>query len=164
MHQNMKSEWKNRLLTALIVAPTLAVMLLSAIYQLAAGLTGFGVTVGLPLMLGVLTVLALLASTVLGVVWDKRLPLALLTVIFWLCFFSYLGIVVSGTTDFVTDSFFEALTIIFSFPVFSYMSVATLFGNSASIAALIMTGLFAALNTAAIVWLTVKRRREAGRG
>ena len=71
---------------------------------------------------------------------------------------------VSGTTDFVTDSFFEALTIIFSFPVFSYMSVATLFGNGASIAALIMTGLFAALNTAAIVWLTVKRRREADRG
>ena len=164
MAHNFKSELKTRLLTALIVAPTLAVMILSAVYQLAAGLTGFGVSVGLPLMLGILTVLALLASTVLGTVWKKRLPLALMTVIFWLCFFSYLGITVSGTTDFVTDSFFEALTIIFSFPVFSYMSVVAVFGDGASVAALVMTGLFAVLNTTAIVYLTLQRHRGENRG
>lgn len=164
MRPTLSSELKRRILTALMAAPTLAVMLLSAVYQLAAELTGFDVSAGIPLMLGILTVLAILASTVLGLVWKKRLPLALFTVIFWLCFFSYLGIVISGTTDFVADRFFQALTVIFSFPVFSYMSVAALFGKGMPVAVLILTGLFAVLNTAAIVWLTVKGRKEAVRG
>ncbi|MBE6622462.1 MAG: hypothetical protein E7630_05890 [Ruminococcaceae bacterium] len=164
MRKDIKSELKRRFLTAMIVAPTLAVMLMSATYQLAAGLSGYGVSTGLPLMLGGLTILALLASLVLGTVWEKRLPLALLAVIFWLCFFSYLGIVVSGTTDFVADRFFEALTMVFSLPVFSYMSVASLFHDGASVAALVMTGLLALLSTAAIVYVTVKRRRGNGRG
>ena len=163
MRLTLSSGLKRRFLTSLIAAPTLAVMLLSAVYQLAAELTGFDLSAGIPLMLGFLTILAILASTVLGVVWKKRLPLALFAVIFWLCFFSYLGIVISGTTDFVADRFFQALTVVFSFPVFSYMSVAALFGQGMPVAALILAGLFAVLNTGAIVWLTLKKRKEVDR-
>ncbi len=164
MNPMLKSRLKSDLFTALMVAPTLLVVVLSAVYQLLADLTGFGVTEGLPLVLGILTVLTLLSTTVLGVIWERRFPPALLAVIFWLCFFSYLGVVVSGTTDFVVDHFFEALTLVFCFPVFSYMSLAALFGEGVSVASLIMTGLFAALNTAVPLYLTIKRCRGGKHG
>ncbi len=164
MPSNFKQEMKSRLVTALTIAPTLAVMLLSAVYQLAAELTGFGLSVGLPLLLGVLTLLAFFASLVLGIVWEKRFTPTFFAVLFWLCFGSYLSIVISGTTDLLADSFFEAMTLVFSLPVWSYMSVVSHGGDSVAVAALVLTAVLALLNTGVAIWLFVKERRAANGG
>ena len=115
-----KSELKESLVTALMVAPTLAVILIAAVFSLALGSIGTGPDERvLSVVLGVVSVLSIIVSTVLSFKWQKRFPTALLSVILWLCFFSHLTIVLSGTTDFLDDHFFQAMTIVFSFPVFS---------------------------------------------
>ncbi len=151
--------WQNRLATALTVALPLAVMLLSAVYQLAVGMGGYTLTAGLPLMMGILTLLALTAATVLGTLWDRPFVPACFALIFWLCFFGYLAVTLNGTTDLLDDRFFEAITMIFVLPLTSYASVSGLFGDG-TVATAVITGLLAAGNTGALIGLAVKRRRE----
>ena len=158
---SFKQRVKNALITALSVAPALAVMLISAVYNLTARAAGYGLTVWLPLLMGILTVLSLLASTVLGAVLRRRMTALLLAVLFWLCFFCYLGFALAGTTDLAEDAFFETVMMIFSLPVWSYMPIAELFGSGAETAALCLTALPAVLNTASAVYLSVLDRREA---
>jgi hypothetical protein len=153
-----KDELKDRFYMALMVAPTLSVMLMSAIFDLASGLLGNEV-VALTVVLGILTVLAIVATAVLSFLWEKRLPTVLLAVILWLCFFSYLAVVISGTSDLLNDRFFQALTLVFSLPIFSYRA---LMGGS-TVGCLILTGLLAALHTATPIAIGVRCRREAAR-
>ncbi len=160
MKKSFKSDLKQGFFTALTVAPSLTVMLLSAVYYLSAGLSGYGWN-GTPVLLGLLTLLALAASTVIGVLWKRTMAPALLAVLFWLCFISYFGVCISGSTDWFDDVFFQALTLIFSFPVFSYVPVLNVFGDYTAAATLLLTGLLAALNTGASVWL---RERKGKRG
>jgi hypothetical protein len=159
-----KQKVKYALITALSIAPALAVMLLSAAYNLTANAAGYGLTVRFPLLLGALTVFSLLASTVLGLVLRRRMIALLLAVLFWLSFFSYLCISLAGTSDPAEDAFFETVLMIFSLPVWSYMPIAEMFGNGAVGAALCLTALPAVLNTASAVFLSVSdRRREESR-
>ncbi len=156
-----KSECKNSLITALMVAPTLSIMLIAAIFSLALGSIGTGYEEDvLSVALGVATVLSILASVTLSYVWQKRLPTALLAVILWLCFFSYLTVVLSGTSDFLDDHFFQAMTLVFSLPVFSYGAVVG--GNAVGV--LILTAILAALNTGAAILVGLRRKKEKGRG
>ena len=154
-----KNEWKDRLYTALMVAPTLSVMLMSAIFSLATGAIGTGDHT-MNVVLGVLSVLAIIASAVLSYVWEKRLPAALLCVILWLCFFSYLAVTVSGTSDFLDDAFFQALTLVFSLPVFSYGAVVGRY----AVGILILTALLASLHTGVLVMIGLRRKKENRRG
>ena len=61
-----RTELKNRAATALLTAAPLSVMLLSAIYNLAFGSFGYDITSGIPVLLSCLTVIALIAGTVLA--------------------------------------------------------------------------------------------------
>ena len=68
-----RTELKNHAATALLTAAPLSVMLLSAIYNLAFGSFGYDITSGIPVLLSCLTVIALIAGTVLAAVYKKRI-------------------------------------------------------------------------------------------
>ena len=158
--EKAKKEWKERLITALIVAPSLAVMLLSAIYNLATGLMGINIESAIPQMMSWLTILVLLASTVLTTAYKRRFPAMLLATLFSLCFICYLCFYLSGTTDLYADGFFETLMLMLSLPIWSYMPVAMSLSSVPAIPALILTGFFAAINLAVWIWMKIADRKE----
>lgn len=119
-----RTELKNRAATALLTAAPLSVMLLSAIYNLAFGSFGYDITSGIPVLLSCLTVIALIAGTVLAAVYKKRFPAVFFALLFLMCFICYACFCASGTTDIYADGFFEALMLILSVPVWSYMPLA----------------------------------------
>ncbi|MBQ4064638.1 MAG: hypothetical protein IJD10_00915 [Clostridia bacterium] len=155
MKRNYRADLKHGLLTALTVAPGLSVMLLSGIYQVSAEFSGYGGAT--PVLLGLLALLAVLASSVLAVIWRKPLGLAMWALLFWLCFISYFGICVSGSADWFSDPFFQAMTLVFAFPVSSYLPLIGGLGDYTAAAALLLTGVLAILPTVAAVWLTKGR-------
>ena len=81
-----RTELKNRAATALLTAAPLSVMLLSAIYNLAFGSFGYDITSGIPVLLSCLTVIALIAGTVLAAVYKKRFPAMFFALLFLMCF------------------------------------------------------------------------------
>ena len=106
-----RTELKNRAATALLTAAPLSVMLLSAIYNLAFGSFGYDITSGIPVLLSCLTVIALIAGTVLAAVYKKRFPAVFFALLFLMCFICYACFCASGTTDIYADGFFEAVGI-----------------------------------------------------
>ena len=92
-----RTELKNRAATALLTAAPLSVMLLSAIYNLAFGSFGYDITSGIPVLLSCLTVIALIAGTVLAAVYKKRFPAVFFALLFLMCFICYACFCASGT-------------------------------------------------------------------
>ena len=157
---NIRSQVKDKLLTALILAPSLSVLLLSAIYNLSVGMTGNSINSLMPIMMSVLTVLAVISSAVLSVVYNRRFILIILTVLFFLCFVCYFGFYEAGTTDIYADGFFEMVMLILSIPVWSYMPLATSISQNTAIPTLIITAILALINFAALIFLTVKKKKR----
>lgn len=155
-----KASLKERLLTALMVAPTLAVVLLSAAYQLTAQSASYKLGMDLPLLLGVLSLLALVASTALGTVHGRVFVTSFLGLLFTLTFFCELSFYMSGTTDLVTDSFFEMLMLIFSLPAWSYMSVSACFSEVPAVPSLVITAVLALINVGMTAVIQIRRRKE----
>ena len=151
-----KEELKDRFATVLMVAPTLSVVLMSAILSLASGMMGIR-DGAFTVFLGILSILSLVASAVLSYVWDKRMPVALLAVVLWLCFFCYLAVVLSGTSDLLEDAFFQAITLVFTLPAFAYSSVV----GGSSVGALILTAILATMHTGVLIAVGVRRRKAS---
>ena len=147
--------------TALMIAPTLAVLLLSAIFCFLTEASGVRLSGGFPLVLGVLTLASLIASTALGLARERPLVPALFAVLLWLCFISRWIILASGTSDPAEDAFFQMILLIFSFPAFSFQAVSELFPDAGA-ASLVVTALLALLNTAAAV-IPIAIARKKGR-
>ena len=155
--------FKEHLYAALMVAPTLAVVLISAAYQLTAQNASYKLGMDLPLLLGVFSLLSLLASTVLAVVHERGFVSSLLALLFALTFLSELSFYLSGTTDLVSDNFFEMLMLIFSLPAWSYMSVSTCLGSVPAVPSLVITGLLVFFNVGATVWIVIRKRKGKAR-
>lgn len=164
MYSKKTTDWKgllkDRFLTALTVAPSLGVMLLSAIYQLTFGGDALSLSRGLPLLLGWLSLLSFAATTVLALVYRRRFVTVLLSLLFVLAFVCYLGFYLSGTTDLVSDGFFELLMLVFSLPLWSYMSVAVSIAKASAVPSLVITALLAVLNVAATAFVCVAEKKE----
>ena len=156
-----RAELKSRAATALLTAAPLSVMLLSAIYNLAFESFGYDITSGIPVMLSCLAVIALIAGTVLAAVYKKRFPVVFFALLFLMCFICYAGFCASGTTDIYADGFFEAVMLILSVPVWSYMPLAAAMTAHTAVPAMIITGVIALSNGGVALWLTLSGRKEA---
>lgn len=145
--QGISGTLRNSVITALMVAPTLAVLMISAVNYWASGALGQDVDGFFPLVLASLTLLSLAASTVLAVVYKKKYVTLLLSVIFTLCFICYMVFLLNGNTDLYGDAFFEKLMLALSLPVSSYLSIGVkIFEGGANVAALVITGIIALTN------------------
>lgn len=136
----IKEHLLQRLYTALMIAPTLAILIMSAVYQFLVFQTGYSITDDIALMLGVLSLMAIAASTVLAAVYKRPTVNLLFFALFCLCFFCYLSFCLAGgNTDLLADQFFQSIMLAFSVPVWSYMSVASVLTRAPAVAALILT-------------------------
>ena len=158
VRRDFRQEWKERLITALTLAPTLAVLVLSAVYQSVVQWAGYGVSNGVSLVLGWLSILAVVASCAMAVVWKRRLTAWFLAVLFGLCFAVSLAFAVNGTTDLFDDAFFEAVMMALALPSYAYLSVAASLSSVPMIASLILSGLLSVVNLGGAVYLTVKEK------
>ncbi len=158
--EQTKKTFKDKLITALTIAPSLAVMLLSAVYNLAVESLGINMNSFVPIMMSCLTLFTVTASTVLAVVYKRRFTTVFFAVIFLLCFSCYLVFYCLGTTDIYADAFFEMCMLILSVPIWSYMPLSMRISPNQGMAALVITAMLVLVNTAASVWLTVVRKRK----
>lgn len=157
---SFKTVFKEHLITALTLAPALSVLILSAVYQGIVRLSGYEVSFGAPLILGWLTVLSLLASTVLAVVLRRRFTTLFFSVLFTLCFIFSALFYANGTTDLLSDSFFEAIMLVFTLPSYAYMSVSSSLSSVPAIPSLILTGMLMLANIGATVFLFYEGRHR----
>ncbi len=160
--EKVKSQFKDKLLTVLLIAPTLSILLFSTIYNLSVGMFGNNINSETPIMMSVLTIIAIISSFVLSVIYNKRFVLIVFSVLFILCFICYLGFYNAETTDIYADGFFEMLMLILSIPVWSYMPLATAISENTAIPALIITAIIAIISLLAIIFLIVKEKRGEG--
>ena len=157
---SFKTEFKARLITALTLAPSLSVLILSAVYQSVVRLSGYEVSSGVSLMLGWLTIFSLVSSTVLAVMLRRRFTTLFLAILFTLCFVFSALFYAKGTTDLLSDSFFEAIMLVFTLPSYSYMSVSSSLSSVPAIPSLILSGLLMLSNIGATGYLIYKGKRR----
>lgn len=150
---------KERFITALTVAPALSVVLISAIYQLMLG-SPYLLSYGAPLVLGYVTFIAIIGSLVLAVVYRRAFTPVILSVLFGLCFVCNLVFITSGTTDLLSDGFFEMIMLVFSLPSWSYMSVASSISYNATVPALVITGVVTVVCLAVSVVVFLLNKKE----
>ncbi len=152
---------KDKLFTAFMIAPTLAVVIFSAVFFLLSTALGQSQSGGAQVVFSCLTLLALAGSTTLAVVHKRSIVTALLSAIFSLCLICYLAILISNTTNIFNDSFFEAVMLALSLPISSYRALSVaLFGGGADIACCVLTALIAGINIVSSVYIVKLRKSE----
>lgn len=155
----IKNVLKDRFVTALTIAPALAVMLLSSAYQLL-GSSIQGIVKTPMLVMGWLSIIAVIGSVALAVVHQRAFTTTALALLFGMGFFCYLSFAVNGTTDIMADGFFEMLMLALSIPLWSYMSVSMSFADPPYVPALVIAGTLTALSIAATVYIFMKRKKR----
>ena len=158
-NSKLKSEWRDRLGTALTIAPTLAVVLMVSVYNLSLGQMGVNITSSTPMMLSILALLSLVASTVLAVVHKKKFTLSFLAILFLLCFMCYLSFYLKQSTDIYDDGFFQKIMLVFNLPVWAYMPIAMVLSSVPAIPALIITAILFCGNGVCLLVLKLRERR-----
>lgn len=151
---------KIRITTALMIAPSLAMMLISAAYCVSVG--GFNITNDnvIPILMSVLTVISLTASTVLLFLHKRKLPLVFLSVLFILCLICHVAFFKNGMTDIYRDGVIESFMLVFTIPAMSYMPFASLFSSTGAIPVILITAYFVLINTSAVAALAFLDKRQ----
>lgn len=158
---NLKSNAKRNMIVALTVAPALAVMLISSVYNISAGSIDGQLTASEPVLLSLLTLLAVSGSAALAVIYGIKPTLAFFAAVFLICFAFYLSFFIKGENMINGDAIFENPALIFVIPVWSVMPICALIaGNNRSFAALAVVFLLFLINLGLFIRLYVKERRE----
>lgn len=161
-NNTMKFNFKDKLISALIIAPTLAVMLISAVYQIFASQSGL-IKSGLSISMSVLTAVSIAAGIVLAVLYSKEIVPIIYALLFGLGFICYLVFTLSGTTDVAEDAFFEMMMLIFSLPLMSFMSIPPLFEADREVVFLVLSGLITVVSIASAIYIVIKDKKELER-
>ncbi len=156
---DFKAMFKYKLVTALTLAPALGVMILSTVYQLL-GSSLYGVNKTPSILMGWLTVITVLGSVALAVIYDRAFTTSFFTVLFGLGFVSYIIVTASGSTSVLNDSFFDMLLAVFILPVLSYISIFEKLKGDPYIPTLITALLLALISGGASAYITVKRKKR----
>lgn len=159
----LKSRLKNGIITALIAGPSLALVIISAVYQLLVSEATGRINNGLSVVMGVMVLIAVAASLLLSVIYRKKAVPVVFATVFAMSFICYFAFTVSGMTDIADDSFFEMLMLIFSLPITSYMSVPSALGVSGNAALLVISFLIAAVSTFLAVYIEKNNQKGADR-
>ena len=158
----VKFNLKDKLVSSLIIAPTLAVMLISATYQLFASQSGL-IESGLAIAMSLITAVSIAAGIVLSILYSKELVPTIYALLFGLAFVCYLVITLSGKSNVAEDAFFEMMMLIFTLPLMSFMSLPPLLNADRAVILLIISAIITAASIASVVYIVIKEKREAER-
>ena len=147
-------------ITALMTAPTLAVVLISAAYQLVLSEATGRVSSIQSVVLGVLSIVAIAASLVLGGVYRKKAVATVFAAVFGFGFLCYLAFTVSGTTNLADDSFFETLMLILSLPLMSFMSLSDTVGADKNVMLLVISAVITVVSVVSAVLIYKVEAKE----
>ncbi len=148
--------FSDKLYTAATVVPALVMMIIGAVYNFSVIELDLNIVSEIPMMIAVLTLLSLIASTVLSFVHGRKFSLVFFSVIFVLAIIGWIGMSAGGAEM----NGFLMLLFAFSMPTYSYLPILSAISSSSSAPIFIVTGLLAAMNIAGAVYLTVKKNRE----
>ncbi len=150
---------KDKFVTALMLAPVLSVMIFSVVYQsFSSTKVALDATPGV--VLGWLTLLTVVAVTVLAVMYNKTFVTLAISMLFGLASLSYGIVIISGTTDVLEDGFFDMLMSVFVLPVISFISVTGVESGKPHALPLVISVIITAMAIAATVYIVKKLKKE----
>ncbi len=163
LQQNKRNEYKHslkhRLMTALMIAPTLSVMLLSVIYNNLVGGQNVVASQEFPILASVVTVLSIVASAVLLYIYERKLPLIFLSAILSLCFIVYAILSIGGVTNADGEGFFGMMAMIFLIPTQAFIPLASAISTNYTAIMLLILAALSAVNILFAVKLTMAEKK-----
>ncbi len=151
--------FKDKLVTALMLAPTLSVMILSVVYQsLSSSQIALAKEPGI--VLGWLSLVTVLGALVLAVMYNKVFATMALSLLYGLSAISYGIVIINGTTDVLNDGFFDMLLSVLVLPVISFISVTGRGSGAGNVLPLIIAVFITALSVAATVYIVKKHKKK----
>ena len=150
--------FKDKFVTAFMLAPALSVMILSVVYQSFSS-TKVALSSEPGVALGWLTLITVAAAIALAVMYNKTFVTLAMSFLFGLASVSYGIVIISGTTDVLEDTFFEMLMSVFVLPVISYISVTGVGSGKPHILPLIISLAITAVSVGATVYIVKKLKK-----
>ena len=147
-------------IVAMMTAPSLAVLLISAAYQLMLSEATGSVRSVQSVTLGIISLVAVAASLTLAAVYRKTSVAVAFASVLGLGFLCYLIFTVCGTTNIADDTFFEASMLVFSLPLMSFMSIGSTFGIDKNVALLLISGTVTVISSAVAVYAKIMNSKE----
>ncbi len=150
--------FKDKFVTAFMLAPALSVMILSVVYQSFSS-TKIALDATPGIALGWLTLLTVVAAIVLAVMYNKTFVTLALSFLFGLASVSYGIVIISGTTDVLEDGFFDMLMSVFVLPIISFISVTGVENGKPHVIPLIVSLIITAAAIGATVYIVKKLKK-----
>ena len=154
-----------RFITALLVAAPLSLTVISAICYLGFNVTDLSSQILTSYVISALALLAWALATFLAAFYKEKAAAMFFALIWWICFLAYVSFFAFGAENIFTDSFFGTLTLIFSLPAWSYLSLVEAFVITnfylQAIISLVPAFIIAAVNTVIAIKLHFSEKKEA---
>ena len=122
-----KNVFVPRLITALLVAAPLSLTLLSSVYYLGFNVSDLSSQTATSYAMSILSLISWVLATFLVAFYKKNVAGSFFALVWWVCFLSYVAFFIFGAENIFSDSFFGTLTLVFSLPAWSYLSLVEAF-------------------------------------
>ena len=150
---------KDKLITAVMIAPALSIMILSVIYQTLSPMDiAYSRTPGV--VLGWMTLIVVAATIVLAALYNKTFVTLAFSILFGLATLSYGIVIINGTTNVLDDRFFGMLISVFILPVESFISATGVGSGAPHFVPLIVSLLITVASIGATVYIVKKLKKE----
>ncbi len=150
---------KDKLITAVMIAPSLSIMILSVIYQ-SLSTTDVAYSRAPGVVLGWMTLIVVAATIVLAIMYNKTFVTLAISLLFGLASLSYGIVIASGTTNVLEDGFFDMLISVFILPVVSFISATGVGNGSPHVIPLIVSLVITGASIGATVYIVKKLKKE----
>ena len=117
------------LISILLIAAALCVTLISSIHTFILSADNMPADDPVSVFLAVLSLISWAAVLFLSYLYRFRYAAIFSSILWWADFCAFLFFCITGTTDALSDSFFELLFMIFSVPSWSYVAIVQAFGQ-----------------------------------
>ncbi|MBO5040564.1 MAG: hypothetical protein J6D09_05655 [Clostridia bacterium] len=150
---------KDNLITAVMIAPSLSIMILSVIYQ-SLSTTDIAYSRAPGVVLGWMTLIVVAATIVLAAMYNKTFVTLAFSLLFGLASVSYGIVIASGTTSVLEDGFFDMLISVFILPIVSFISATGVGSGTPHAVPLIISVVITGASIGATVYIVKKLKKE----
>ncbi|MBQ7780174.1 MAG: hypothetical protein IJ404_06730 [Clostridia bacterium] len=149
---------KDKLITAVMIAPALSIMILSVMYQ-SLSTTDIAYSRQPGVVLGWMTLTVVAATIVLAAMYNKTFVTLAFSILFGLASLSYGIVIINGTTNVLDDGFFDMLISVFILPVVSFISATGVGSGAPHFVPLIVSLLITGASIGATVYIVIKLKK-----
>lgn len=150
--------FKDKFVTAFMLAPVLSVMILSVVYQSFSS-TKIALDSTPGVVLGWLVLITVLAAITLAVMYNKTFVTMAISFLFGLASLSYGIVIICGTTNVLDDGFFDMLMSVFVLPIISYISITGVVSGRFHVMPLVISLVITGISIGATVYIVKKLKK-----